>query len=182
MNTTRYIISLMSIFSFLFGGCSKKPASNFSIAGKELFARGWNESELKQIIGDFEQVYRDRLPPKFSAEIHNDDGGFLRVTFPADIEPRFFCWLINYVQYPKSYDLHSRRILVAGKATVTLDFLPSDESRIGKRIMFYIPANDKQYDVVFAQVDGRSYEYPFGSEIWRHVEDPRLPVGISDLK
>jgi hypothetical protein len=172
----------MSIFSSLFGGRGKKPASSFAINDKELFARGWKEAELKQIIGDFEQVCRDRLPSNFSTEIHTDDGGVLRVKFPADIEPRLFCWLINYVQYPKGFDLKTRGILVAGNATISSNFLPSDQSLIGKRITFYIPTDDKQYDVVFAHVDGQSYEYPFASERWRHVQAPRLPIGISDLK
>jgi hypothetical protein len=182
MNTKRHIIALMSIFSLLFGGCSKQSASSFAIGDKELVVRGWSDTELRQIIGDFQQIYRDRLPPHFSTEVHADDGGVLSVTFPTDIEPRFFCWLINCVQYPKGFDLQSRTILIAGMATISSDFLPSDQSLIGKRIMFYIPADDKQYDLVFAQVDGQSYEYPFTSERWRRVQEPRLPVGVSNLK
>ena len=172
----------MGILSSLFGGCGKKPPGRFAITDKELFARGWNEAELKQIIGDFQQPYRNDPPANFSTEVHARDGGVLRVTFPADIEPRLFCWFINYVQYPKGFDLKSRAILVAGRATINSEFLPSDQSLIGKRITFYIPTDDKKYDVVFAQVDDQSYEYPFTSERWRHVQEPRLPGGISDLK
>jgi hypothetical protein len=133
-------------------------------------------------MGDFQQSYRDRLPPSFSTEVHAGDGGVLRVTFPADIKPEFFCWLINYFQYPKGFDLKSRTILVAGRATIRSDFLPADQSLIGKPITFYIPADDRDYDIVFAQVDGQSYKYPFTSERWQRVQEPRLPVGVSDLK
>jgi len=182
MRTKLQIIALMSIFSRLFGGHSKQTASNFIIGDKELVVRGWSDAELRQIMGDFQQSYRDRLPPGFSTEIHADDGGILRVTSPADIKPSFFCWLINYIQYPKGFDLKSRTILVAGRATISSDFLPADQSLVGKRITFYIPTDDRDYHVVFAQVDGQSFNYPFSSERWQRVQEPRIPVGISELK
>ncbi len=182
MKQLRNLIAIMSLFSLLFGGCGKKPAGSFVVDDKELLVSGWNETELKQIIGNFAQRYQDRLPGNFSTEVRPSDGGILRITFPAGIESRFFCWLVNYVRYPKDFDLKSRKILVAGKATIGSDFLPSDRSLIGKRITFYIPTDDKEYDVVFAKVDDQSYEFPFSSERWRPVQEPRLPVGISDLK
>jgi len=182
MHAKHHIIVLMSILSVLFGGCSKQSASNFAISDKELFVRGWSDAEVRQIVGDFQQMYRDRLPSNFSTEVHAREGGVLRVTFPSDIKPEFFCWLINYFQYPRNFDFKSRTILVAGRATISSDFLTTDQSLIGKRIMFYIPTDDKDYDVVFAQVEGQSYEYPFTSERWRGEQEPRLPVGVSDLK
>jgi hypothetical protein len=172
----------MSILSLLFGGCTKQPAGNFIVSGKSLFVRGWSDAELRQIIGGFEQLYRARLPSNFSTEVHPKGGGILRITFPADMDPQLFCWLLNYLQYPKGFDSKSRNVLVAGKATINSDFLPSEQSLIGKPTTFYIPSNDKQFDVVFAQVDGQSYEYPFALARWRRVQEARLPVGIADLK
>jgi hypothetical protein len=182
MSTTRHVIVIMGIFSFLFTGRGEQPAGSFTISDKDLVVRGWSDSEFRQIIGDFQQMYRDRLPQNFSVDVHAGDGGVLRATFPVDIEPRFFCWLINYVQYPKKFDLKSRTILVAGRATISSDFLPSEESLIGEHILFYIPTDDKDFDVVFARVDGQSYKYPFSSERWQRVQEPRSPAGISDLK
>jgi hypothetical protein len=49
-------------------------------------------------------------------------------------------------------------------------------------MLFYIPADDQQYDIVFAQVDGQSYEFPFSGTRWRLAKEPRLPAGINDLK
>ena len=181
MHTKLHIIGFMSIFSLLFSGCSKQPAGSFIITDKELVVRGWSDAELRQIMGDFQQFYRDRLAQNFSTEVHAGDGGVLRVRFPTDIKPESFCWLINYFQYPKGFHLKSRTILVAGRATISSDFLPADQSLIGKRITFYIPTDDKDYDVIFAQADGQSYKYPFTSERWQRVQEPRLPDGISDL-
>jgi hypothetical protein len=146
-----------------------------SIRDKELTVRGWKEPELKKIISNFEQAYQDRLAPTFSAEIRAGGGGDLQIKFTAEIEPRLFFWLINYVQYPKDFDLQSRTILVQGNATINSDFLPSGKSLIGKPITFYVPTEDDQYDIVFAQVDGKSYEFPFSSERWSRVQEARLP-------
>lgn len=172
----------MSILSLLFGGCSNKHKVDFAIGEMELLATGWSDSELRQIIGDFQKMYRDELPENFSTEIHAGPGWVLRVTFPAGIEPDCFCFLINYAQYPKKFDLKSRSILIAGRATISSDFLPSDQSVIGERILFYVPSEDRDFDVVFAQVKGQSYKYPFSSGRWQRAEEPRLPNGLSNLQ
>ena len=182
MRNQHYLILLMGILSFLFGGHSQAVAGDFVIRDKSLLVRGWKDTELRKIIGDFQLMYRSRLPQDFSTEVRPGDDGVLRVTFPADIKPEFFCWLINYFQYPKGFDLTARKIVVAGQATVGSDFLPAEQSLVGKPITFYIPTDDKDYDVVFAQVDGQSYKYPFASERWQRVPEPRLPVGVSHLK
>jgi hypothetical protein len=172
----------MSIFSSFFGGGTKQSRAPFSIADKELLVRGWSDTELRQIIGDFQQMYPDRLPAGFSTAIHAGDAGALRVTVPADMAPELFCWLINYVQYPKNFDLKTRTILVAGRATISSDFLPASQELTGKRILFYIPADDRDFDVVFAQAEGQSYKYPFASERWQRIPEPRIPAGIGELK
>ena len=172
----------MSIFSLLFSGCSKQPKVSFEISEMELLVEGWNDSELRQIIGDFQQMYSDQLPKNFSTEIHASSGWVRRVRFPAGIEPRLFCYLINYTTYPNGFDLKSRTILNAGRATVASDFLPSDQSVIGESILLYVPSDDKDFDVVFAQVKGQSYKYPFSSDRWQRVEDARVPAGLSRLQ
>jgi hypothetical protein len=172
----------MSIFSFLFGGRGKQPAGSFSTNVKKLLVRGWSGKEFMQIIGDFQQMYRDRLPQNFTTEVQASDTGVFRVTFPTDIAARFFCWLINYIQHPRDFDLKSRTILVAGRAAMSSDFLPSEQSLLGKSIMFYIPAGEEDPGVASAQGDGQGCKYPFSSERWQLVQEPRIPAGMSDLK
>jgi len=173
-----YDLNLFDLWRGSFTTISAMPSTSKdavdSIGDKEVIVRGWKDAELKKIIRDFERAYQDRLSPGFPTEIHAESGGDLRITFTADIEPRLFCWLINYIRYPKGFDLQSRVILVEGKATINSDFLPSGQSLIGKRITFYIPTDDDQYDVVFAQVEGQSFEFPFASERWRRAKESRL--------
>jgi hypothetical protein len=85
MNITRYIITIMSIFSFLFGGCSKQPRAPIAMSDKELLVRGWSDTELRQILGDFQRLSGNRLPANFSTEIRTGDGAVLRVTFPKGV-------------------------------------------------------------------------------------------------
>jgi len=172
----------MGIFSFLFG-CGHAPApANFQLSDELLFVRGWTKPELQKVIADFSHMYSDRLPADFSTAVESGDHGALQVSFPHDIEPRLFCWLINYVQYPKDFDLRSRSIVAAGVATIQADFLPaSGQSQVGKRILLYVPAHDTEHDLVFGRVDAQSYEYPFSSEQWRRVDDSRLPDAITKM-
>jgi hypothetical protein len=179
LNTCRYLAATLSLFSLLVAH-AEKPDANFQIKDEEALVRGWTEAELGQIIADFERMNRDRLAANFSPAVHRH-GDVLRVTFPTGIQPRFFCWFINYVQYPKGFDLKQRKILAAGRATIVSDFLPADQSLIGKRMTFYIPADDRDYDILYAHVDGQSYKFPFSSERWQRVDDPRLPPGVLEL-
>ena len=172
----------MSILSFLFGGCSKQATAPIAMSDKALLVRGWSDTELRQILGDFQRLSGDRLSSNFSTEIHIGDGAVLWVTFPADIPSVDFCFLVNYVQYPKGFDLNSRPILVAGRAIITSEFLPSDQSLVGKRILVYVPSEDKRYDEVFAQAEGQSYEFPFARTGFIRAQEPRLPVGVSEIK
>jgi hypothetical protein len=171
----------MSFLSSLFGSRSKQDRVSFAIGEMELLVQGWGDSELRQIISDFQRMYSDQLPKNFSTEIHACPGWVLRVTFPAGIEPDCFCFLINYANYPRGFDLKSRSILIVGRATVNSDFLPADQSVVGERILLYVPANDKDFDVIYAQVKGQSYSYPFSSERWQRVDDPRIPEELIKL-
>jgi len=171
----------MGFFSFLFHRGVEYPPASFVITDKELFSRGWNEEELRQILDDFQDLYRDRLPQDFSAEIRAGHAWDRRVTFPADIDPLLFCFLVNYVQYPRDFDLDSRTILVVGEGTIGSELLPSDRSLIGKRIMIYVPADDVEYDEVYGFVEGQSYKLPFSKDHWVPASEPRLPAGAEQL-
>src|ERR1700679_3453428 len=132
----------MGVFSRLFGGGNKKPRARFTISHREVVAKGWTPAEFEKILSNFAQLYRDRLPPNFSPAVHADNGGVVRTAFPDDLEPDLFCFLVNYGQYPGGFDLDSRTILAGGRATIDSDFLPADQSLIGKRMLCYIPADD----------------------------------------
>ena len=78
--------------------------------GKEVVVRGWTNEELSGILTDFADSYDSDLGAHFDYEVHARDNGSIRITFPHDIPAQQFSFLINYLQYPKNYDLKGRSV------------------------------------------------------------------------
>jgi len=145
---------------------------------KEIIVRGWADEELSQILTDFANGCGDDLGKEFDYEVCPHNQGATRITFPHDIPPKEFSFLVNYLNYPKDYDLAGRSISVTGYVTLTADFHLPDKSLVGKRAVFYIPSDDKDYDLVYIRVGDGTYKNSFASLHWKKVEDPRNPMGI----
>lgn len=138
---------------------------------KMVIVRGWNNEELKQILSDFADVH------DFEFQVCADKEAS-RITFPHDIPVQQFSFLINYLQYPKNFDLKTRSISVVGKALVTSAFHPPNKNLIGQRAVFYIPTNDQSYDLVYVRVGKETFENSFAARHWKKVTDSRMPTGI----
>jgi hypothetical protein len=154
-------------------GIIPKPAN-----GKEVVVRGWTNEELSGILTDFADLSGSDLGPDFDYEVQPHDNGSIRITFPHDIPPLQFSFLINYVQYPKNYDLKGRSISVVGKALITPDFHPPSNGLVGQKAIFYIPTNDQKYDLVYVRVGDETFENSFAARRWKRVTDSRIPPGV----
>jgi hypothetical protein len=144
---------------------------------KALVAYGWKIDELEKILSQFKAKYE--IPN--TKHIIQSEGDKLRVTFPDDLEPALFTFLVNYVQYPEGFDLKHRSIASAGTVTLSLDFgLPSADLN-GKKAVFYIPTNDREHDLVYVQVDGQAYENSFAGRSWRPMSNGRMPDAVTQL-
>jgi hypothetical protein len=146
--------------------------------GKEVVVRGWTNEELSGILTDFDDLSGDNLGPHFDCEVHARDNGSIRITFPHDIPAQQFSFLINYLQYPKNYDLKTRSISVIGKATLSPDFHPPEKNLIGQKAVFYIPSNDQAFDLVYVRIGDETFENSFASRRWKKVADSRIPLGV----
>ena len=141
---------------------------------------GWKEDELNRILADFRGVYG--LPPAAMVVTKHDDS-LLHILFPDDIEPKYFFFLVNYIRYPKDFDLRNRTIGVLGRARLSRAFGIPDSSLDGMMAKIYVPANDKEYDNVYVQLDsGKAFKVPFTRMIWESVDDPRVPNEIRNLQ
>jgi len=149
-----------------------------SANGKEIVVRGWTNEELSGILTDFADAYNNDLGPNFDYEVQPHDNGSVRITFPHDIPPLQFSFLINYVQYPKNYDLKRRSISVVGKALITPDFHPPSKGMAGQNAIFYIPSNDQKNDLVYVRVGDETFENSFAARRWKRVTDSRIPPGV----
>ena len=149
---------------------------------KEVRVRGWSSQDFSKILIDFRKLYDDYLEDEIVAKIDFLKEGTLRVTFPQDLPDELFPFLINYAQYPKGFDPKAGSILVIGKAIVSkkIDGIP-DPKLVGQEAVFYVPAADRKYDIVYVQVGEETFANSFASSRWKKVADPRLPAGFANL-
>ena len=141
---------------------------------------GWDEQELSKILSDFTRMYQDRLSAghPFRVESHTDQ---LEIRFPHDIQPTVLSFLVNYLQYPKGFDLAGRHIAAVGTVTLTDAFpLPSGDY-VGKKARIYVPSNDREYDEVYVAVGSEYFEQSFTNMVWKITTDPRIPDDVRKL-
>jgi len=151
------------------------PANRTSVS-----VRGWSGGELHQILSDFRRAYD--LPQHSDWTVTDTPNGDHLITFPSDIQPKLLFFLVNYIQYPKNFDLTQRSIGVLCHTTLTSAFGVPDASLVGKKAMIYVPANDTEYDLVYAKVDSAEvYRIPFTTLIWETTGDARIPNSINGL-
>lgn len=141
--------------------------------------RGWSESELNRILGYFLLAYDLRTD---AAQVSAETDGRIKLTFPRDIEPGILYFMVNYIQYPKKFDFKRRSIGVVGRVVLNQAFGVPDPRLIGKPAEIYVPANDTDYDLVYAKISPADvYEISFKDLIWRRVESERIPDAIVGL-
>ena len=68
------------------------------------------------------------------------------ITFPFDIDFEIFCYFINYVQYPMDFD---KAFNVTGWTTTKSGDNWITEKSANKKVMLFIPSDDKDHDNVF---------------------------------
>jgi hypothetical protein len=145
---------------------------------KEIIVSGWTGEELSKILTDFAEMYHDDLGHDFDYEACSHNKGSTQITFPHDIPAQEFSFLINYLQYPKDYDLKERSISAVGKARLSPDFHPPGKNLVGQNAVFYVPLNDQKYDQVYVRVGEETFENSFAAHSWKKVTDSRIPPGV----
>lgn len=149
---------------------------------KVIFVKGWEQSEIKKIIHDFIEIYKDDGYPVYTIEPHKQSENLYRLTFPQDIHPRLFTFLVNYLAYAFDLDLKNRSIIVGGKATLSSGFEGIDSSLVGKKAILYIPENDQEHNVVYMRTEsGDNLANSLGELKWRRVNDARLSNEVKNL-
>lgn len=145
-----------------------------------LSVRGWSKTELEKILGDFLRSYQLPVSPTISIKVISSDN--FSIAFPRDIEPSTLFFLVNYLAYPRDFDLTHRSIGILCHVVITPAFGAPNAALIGQQAEIYVPAHDTEYDLVFAQTEaGKAYKIPFTTLIWEPVNDPRVPETIKGL-
>jgi len=161
------------------------PVSSFTpnpVNDKVILVKGWNEAEIQKIISDFIETYKSDGYPSYSIEPHKEEENLFRLTFPKDVHPTLFTFLINYLAYPFDLDFKNRTLVVGGKATLSAAFDGVDSSVVGKKAILYIPQDDQDHDVVYMQTEsGINLANSFTEIKWRRVNDARLSSSVRNL-
>jgi hypothetical protein len=133
--------------------------------------RGERTDNDKRIaVGEITRTKLER-DLKEVCELYNGDGGRMYpeleqtgetefvLTFPCDIDLKSFCYLVNYLCYPVSGGDRAR---VTGWTTATAGDRWITPELAGKRLMLYVPEQDREYDNVYAtSEDDKCYQFGF---------------------
>jgi hypothetical protein len=147
----------------------------------EIICAGWDAAELGKILEDFTQSYADRLGASAPFRTERLSPNEYRIAFPNDIPPTLLSFLVNYVQYPKGFDLATHQIAVVAHVTLTASFPTPREGYVGQRARIYVPSNVRRYDLVYFAVGPDYFEQSFTDMAWKSVEDGRVSEGVRAL-
>ncbi len=176
--TSLLVIGVVIYAALKSGGRGGRAAFNPNPAtDKNILVQGWTEPELKQILRKFLLKYSDTIGTNFPVTIQTEANRF-RLRFPNDFPPDGFQFLVNYVRYPEDFDLKGRALVVVGSATLGREFDIPDDALAGQKAQFYVPSNDRDYDVLYVRVGDQTFEDSFASSRWKLVKDKRLPPGV----
>ncbi len=165
-----------------FNDAVRKQFSSDTHNDKVLIVEGWSDEEIKKIISDFIKTYEKDGYPEYIIESKKYGIDTYRLTFPKDIHPLLFTFLVNYVAYPFGMEYENRTIVIVGKTTLTIGFEGIDSTQFGQRAILYIPANDVDHDIVYLQTrSGTNFANSFTTCIWKSVSDARLSNQIKKL-
>jgi hypothetical protein len=149
---------------------------------KVILIKGWNEVEIRKIIRDFIETYKNDGYPAYTIEPHKQSENLYRLTFPQDLHPLLFTFLVNYLAYPFNLDLKNRSIIVVGKTPLSSGFDGIDASLVGEMAILYLPENDQDYDVVYMRTEsGANLANSFTELRWRRITEARLSNEVKKL-
>ncbi|QNR25030.1 hypothetical protein [Croceimicrobium hydrocarbonivorans] len=131
-----------------------KPTQEAVENDKVLFIQGLKREDLERMIEDFRSMYEladfcryQILPNSFSQKFV--------LYFPYDLDFETLCYLVNYLHYPIGFSIQPE---VRAWTTAKAEGKWLKPELIGRRLMLYIPEDDKDYTQVHVtSEDGINY-------------------------
>ena len=117
--------------------------------------------DIKKILEQWVGLYSEQLNDHFEFSLISSETGYV-IKGPKELNNTLFTFLVNYITYPENFN---ERFYPTGYMIVT-DTKYYPEDIINKKIMTYVPANDKEYDLVYANTeDKRTFVIDFGGKV-----------------
>jgi hypothetical protein len=141
--------------------------------------------DVKKVIQDFCNIYNQekvKALPLLTVLSNNK----FAVTFPYDIDFITFCFIVNYLNYPTDI-LNYKPTINAWTTTKQQDEWMTNEI-VNKKIMLFIPSDDKDYDNVYlTSSDNSGYKMGFAmGEEKQKLDFPKQnyiePIEFEELK
>jgi len=123
---------------------------------------GMARNDLRKALRQWIALYEKDLPSGLAFTLH--DAGDGRHVLVADdrLDPERFHYLVNYLHYPEGIAHEAR---VEG-FTTAMDPKYYPQASIGKRMMLYVPCDDREGDNVYAVTsEGREWKLDFGGRL-----------------
>jgi len=118
-------------------------------------------TEIENIIVEFCEMYNSETT-QVILRTYQLSGNRFAITFPYDSDFTIYCFLVNYICYPKGFD---KTFDVTGWTTARKGDPWINGNIEGKKIMLYIPSDDDEYDNVYlTTLDGIGYKCNFALE------------------
>ncbi|MEO0591879.1 MAG: hypothetical protein AAFZ11_15160 [Pseudomonadota bacterium] len=135
-----------------------------------VLVKGLSEAELAKILSEFGELYQ--LAPrtfthKCAGEEHRE------VSWTQPIATGHAQFLVNYLHYPRGFDLERASPCAVGVIPITPGTGPEGVSP-GKLVKLYVPSDDTEYDVLYAALEnGSTYVIPFTNHKWTKTTERR---------
>ncbi|MEO5706402.1 MAG: hypothetical protein ABIT10_08855 [Alteraurantiacibacter sp.] len=157
-------------------GVSMQPVSDAEVV---LVVSGWKPDELRSILADFSGMYG---PQEGAFDLPDSSHHSLRIRLDQPISACNLLYLVNYLNYPKTFDLTGRSIAAAATVTLGPAFGVTAAPLMDQKAVFYVPTDDDRFDEVYATTaDGSAFRVTFRDMAWREVDDARCSMAVKSL-
>ena len=143
-----------------------------------VMVQGWSEDELDVILSEFARLYS--LSPHSLKRLRKMDGTS-EITNVHPIEGALLLFLVNYLHYPRGFDLQARDPAVVARVRLA-DSTGAPEALLDRTAEIYVPENDTRYDEVYVRLaEDEFFRVSFSRGQWMRVEDGREPPAMRRL-
>ncbi|NNC52196.1 MAG: hypothetical protein HKO08_04060 [Erythrobacter sp.] len=156
----------------------RSPARNFEVRLIEgdqftIRVRGWAGHELRIIFAGFAAMYDIQEP-----RIVEGPGRVFSIDWPDGLEEAHILFAVNYLHYPRDFDIDGRSILSAARVRRgNLTGIADNQSAF-----IFVPGYDTHFDRVHVVDDaGQAYLGDFGSTAFVQIDDARMPREVPKL-
>lgn len=127
-----------------------------------IIIKGGSYNEIKKALRQWIELYSDDLESDIKFELYKTGQESHLIVADKRLNNEKFNFLVNYLRYPEGIDY---KIYIDGYITA-IDTKLYPKSLLNKKLLIYIPEDDKDFDNVFVTTeDNEVYKIDFGGKV-----------------